>query len=635
LGGGYSRAWMEGFHIYCEPRALELSWPGPRSGRSLTGIARNAHLCAVLLGRLHYRSKLIGELRRECGPLTEDNDADLCLAVYRHRGLDGIGRLEGDFSLALWDGGLEQIVLSRDPMGAYPLFWAVRDNIFEASTSITALKSNDFTLDPSYIAEYLSLPFPAIQEVPSPLCVYKDVRRVMPGEVLVLRPEADEPQVHASWHWRERITEPAGETFEDISDEFSGLIRGAVEQRMGTATAAHFSGGMDSTSIALIARDVAASKRPDATVHALSLIYERVETLKRETQYIDGALDGQKGIVVHRVEADGLLPYDRVSEAVCPDEPYAGLFDLSKDATLVETACALGADTILAGHGGDDVFDVLPFHMADAVKDWRIRGAWRDATAWGRALEQDSWQIFRRFALEPCLPVSLQGGLASLLRRGAVGWRSQKPGTIAPWIRPEFARSHGLYERSLSHLREAYSSCGSVSLSLAVAAARGLAGGGHRPTLGTPRGIRFAFPFMDPRIVSLGLGVRMKHQTRAGEQKPLLAHAMRDVLPQTIRKRRGKGNFNEVYYRGISRNLASLETLIEAPAVLELGIFDQETLIACMHQTAMGADHAPCAAMRLDATLSLLMWLSMRERAGARESFSQTIRIPTTAEQEL
>ncbi|HEU4752407.1 MAG TPA: hypothetical protein VFU47_04790, partial [Armatimonadota bacterium] len=82
---------------------------------------------AVLLGRLYYRQELLGALRRDLpGPLAEAarrNDAALALAAYRCLGIAGLGRLEGDFSLAIWDGERRELIGARDPVGGYPLFW--------------------------------------------------------------------------------------------------------------------------------------------------------------------------------------------------------------------------------------------------------------------------------------------------------------------------------------------------------------------------------------------------------------------------------------------------------------------------------------------------------------------------------
>ena len=62
-------------------------------------------------------------------------------------------------------------------------------------------------------------------------------------------------------------------------------------------------------------------------------------------------------------------------------------------------------------------------------------------------------------------------------------------------------------------------------------------------------------PFLDPRVFSLGLGTLSRVRPQPGAQKPILAAAMRGILPECILNRPGKGHFNEAYYMGLSRNL--------------------------------------------------------------------------------
>ncbi len=604
-----------GFSVRGGARGVEFSFYAASSADSqpLTCFARTPHGCAAMIGRVHYRDELSSALAYDRSAERPASDAALALAAYEKWGSAGLQRLEGDYALVMWDARTNCLLAARDPLGGFPLFWEKRNGSFAVSTAMEPLlRARSPTLNLDFLAEYLSLPSLAIQELPIEACAYAGVRRVMPGCVLGMDVTSGSVRVQSSWDWLERIADPGTDRMEEIAEQFSRLIREAVRERMGRRTAAHFSGGMDSTAVALVARDWLRSRTGEAPLHALSLIYDRLASLKRETAFIDAALAQQRDMTVHRIAADGLLAYDGLADEPVPDEPFPGLFDRAKDHAMISKAATLGVDTILTGQGGDSVFDILPFHMADMLGAGRLRSAWREARAWGSAMNQDSWRILRDLALTPMLPISLQGGVRSMLRHGMVGWRHQKQGTVAPWILPEFARSQGLYERSLAHLRRLYRTCRPLGLSAAVASARGLAGDGLRWALAAPRGIMVAHPYIDSRILSLGLGTRLRYRPEPGKHKPLLAHAMRDVLPETIRTRLGKNNFNEVYYRGLRRNLPVLESLIRQPWVSDLGFIDRDELSACLRRVALAGDQSAAGAMRLDSTLSLLTWVSLR-----------------------
>ena len=188
-------------------------------------------------------------------------------------------------------------------------------------------------------------------------------------------------------------------------------------------------------------------------------------------------------------------------------------------------------------------------------------------------------------------------------------------------------------ERGLAQLDRLYRGCRPVGLSVSLASVRGLAADRRRWGL-APRGIMLCHPFMDPRILSLALGVRLRYRPDAEEQKPLLAHAMRDVLPPEILHRRGKVNYSEVYYRGLARNLPALEDLIRTSRIGEFDLIDRNVLIDCLRQTALGCEASPARAVQLNLTLSLLTWLSIREKAPpSRELPGETICLPVTGPQ--
>jgi asparagine synthase (glutamine-hydrolysing) len=92
----------------------------------------------------------------------------------------------------------------------------------------------------------------------------------------------------------------------------------------------------------------------------------------------------------------------------------------------------------------------------------------------------------------------------------------------------------------------------------------------------------------------------------------VLGEAMADILPDSIRNRRRKGHFNEVYYLGLARNLKRLEAMIRQAPIDDLGMLDKHVLIRCLQEAALGgAGVRPLH--RFNLTLSLLKWLCMQD----------------------
>ncbi len=124
-----------------------------------------------------------------------------------------------------------------------------------------------------------------------------------------------------------------------------------------------------------------------------------------------------------------------------------------------------------------------------------------------------------------------------------------------------------------------------------------------------------------------GLGINLWPHRFPGRHKPILAEAMRGVLPEPIRTRRHKGNFNEVYFLGLIRNRAQLEELVRNAPLAESDMLDREILLECLEKACLGVAGDASGQDRLNLTLSLLKWLSMHEAwANLDDSPTQTVR---------
>ena len=223
-----------------------------------------------------------------------------------------------------------------------------------------------------------------------------------------------------------------------------------------------------------------------------------------------------------------------------------------------------------------------------------------------------------------------QTGLRALVNKGYADWKHQNFWTIAPWIFPDFARRGQLRSKALHNFRRCFHAAGSAVESEALERARAAVGDCGRYYLAAPLGIVSAHPFRDLRVFSYGLGIRTRVRPEPGVQKPILAEAMRNVLPESIRQRRGKTHYNSVYYAGLARNQDYLENMIRASQVEELGLFDKAGLLSCLRQAALGIS-SPHGACSLNNTLSIVKWLQLLpEWLAHKPQPSQVIRIESS-----
>lgn len=573
----------------------------------------------ILIGRLYYRSELLADLAAAARPHSwfkecESNDAALALATYRGYGLKGIERLEGDFALGIWDATAGRLIGARDPMGGYPLFWTEQGGTIAFSTNLYELLKliPKRSVDLEYLAEYLMLPG-QVQEVNSERSVYQGIQRLPAGSILSVLVTARRIERHVYWNWLDRLIDPQTNRLEEISERYAGLLRDAVRERICGRIASHLSGGMDSTTISLIARDWIQVGIGEFPLNTLSLVYEHLPGLAGEKPYLESALRDQKGIKAHYIPADDILDFDSYTDPPPHDEPYAGLNRLSLDRATIESTIGCGANTMLTGIGADEMLIMEPFEITDYLRRGRFGAAWAEACRWARVDNCSPWTFLYSYGIANILPAWMRGGVKTALKGGYASWKNQNEWTIAPWIRQTFARRYSLRSRAIEHALRNYNLCKSPMLSFALYAIRCRIGDVNRWFIGVPRNLLIAHPFLDARVLSFSLGMKIRLKAQPEGQKPILARAMRGLLPEQIINRHGKGDFNAVYFLGIARNLQSLETMVRKAPLDDLNLLDKNVLLECLNQTALGSIGSFNRAHRLNLTLAFIKWFSMQD----------------------
>lgn len=565
----------------------------------------------VVLGRLFYRRELLDHLgaakRRD---LSCANDAALVMAAYERWGCDAFAHLEGDFSLALYDARERSILALRDPLGGQPLYYTASPTAIGVSTFLGPLLSlvPQLAISGDGLADYLLLKTYGFHQPSTAASMFEGIARVRVGELVRIALNDGTVDSTEYWRWAGAVAdmEVHEQRADDIHERFAGLLREAVRERCTEATAAHLSGGMDSTSVALLASEHAASSRP---LHTISLVYEKWHGLSRETPFLEGALQTNPRFAAHRLRADDLHDFGWFPDPPATDEPWPGLYHAVSEDAMCEEAAVAGASSMLTGAGGDEVACLMPFDVADRLREGHPWSAWRAASAWAAGKDCNVWQVLWPYGLVPTLPAALRGGLTTFLRGGHARWSDLSTFGIPPWVDREFARRHDLHERAMSCLAQARRLDPSLQVADSLDMILSRNGDMVRWYLAAPRGIHAGNPFLDPRVVLYGLAARSRTADRDRE-KSLLADAMREVLPREIRERRRKGNFNEAYFMGLSQYAEHLEAMIEHVPVDDLGFLDKAELQRCFREYRMAKARNLRASGRMTVTLAILNWLS-------------------------
>lgn len=590
--------------------AFHLFDPGKTSRNSepLVSYAKNdkESVAVVLMGQLHYREELDIRLshKLEAGLLT---DAELILELFCCEGAHGLKRLQGDFSLVLWELSQKCLMVMRDPMGYWPLYWVCVNNTIRVSTNLLALGSQLSGISPNldFLATHLMAPCHR-NELPLEQTALEPCRRIRPGSVQKLYLNGAF-ELLWEWDWLKQAPDLKGITLPEAAEAMTQRLQAAIQQRLHRGTVvAHLSGGMDSSAVVCLARDLLESEESVKWLHTLSVDYQ-LPSLVGERQYIEMIVKQGGPIKPHFINVDTILDFEWFQDDLpLHDEPFAFLHQISFWKLLNDAAYNLGASTILTGFGEELVFEGNQFYLADFIFRRQWLRALHEARRWAEALNGSLWSILWEYALEPVCPPELSAGIDTLLRRNWGKWPDNLGKySIPPWLKPTFADAYHLRSKSQRMMKQLFSY--PLEHRYIPTILQGCAGDWVSWFLAAPLGMTNSQPFLDSRLLTFGLALPLELRENPSMSRPVFQTAMQGILPEPIRTRKYKCDYNERYWAGLNHNLAKLEDMVRRSRIDELGIFDKEMLVRVLRDHAVGIGSVT-ATNRISNSLAVIAW---------------------------
>ncbi|MFT3989478.1 asparagine synthase-related protein [Aestuariivirga sp.] len=464
-------------------------------------------------------------------------------------------------------------------------FWREEGREVSTASTIAELLRPGDAVDPAYIASVLLMP--AADPATLDVTPYKTIHRVRAGERLVT--EDRRARVERAFDWDKAIAAADAGRAEDAPRRFRAALQEAVAREAADHWGTHVSGGIDSSSVALLAAEARA-------VEGFALVFP------------DGALGGERryadvvrsrNLRTRMIEAEGLTDFSCFKDVKPHAEPLPWLFRTGTDMALLKAAKDAGITKILTGHGADETLAAGPYEIAGFLGQGRVISAWRAAKAESEARHRGLMTALWPFGIEPLLT-------ASATFFAGRHPRFRQP----PWLRPQAARRMDWSDRAHAAAKAFH---GGARPSLHAQLAANLRNAETRwiaRELAEPLGITLVHPFLDPHVASLAAAIRLKHGQDPARQKPLLADAMRGLVPDEILDRPTKMPFNSLFYRGFSENRAMLLALADRMDGVALELFDPAPLKQAIEQAALGVEKLESLHM-LAATLSVLKWLEL------------------------
>jgi Asparagine synthase (glutamine-hydrolyzing) len=465
------------------------------------------------------------------------------------------------------------------------------------------------------VEELLALQILAPFGAPWPLsnrCLWRGVHTLAPGHRLEI--ETDGADRTVSWWTPPEPELPLAEGAGALREALTAAV--GARAVTGVSVSADLSGGMDSTSLCYLLTHLGV---PLVTFH-----HDSVDPSSEDRHWVQRCLPDLL-VTRHLVVPPGAGP-GTYAELAAPDpEPdLEAPLSMIRRATVEYTArqvAAAGSRRHIMGLGSDELFrpSLMTLHALarrHPVRSIRHIRAVRSMRRW-------SWVTTVRsmYAIEP-----YPRWLASLARQLTTErrWDAEVDWEVAPKMPPWATREAVDAARRL--LRDAAAENPEPLAGLPVqhemirlTQVNGtMIRRGSR--VGERFGVSFESPFLDDRVLETALSIRLVDRMAIGWAKPVLAAALRGVVPEDLLARKNKGDHSPELYVALRRYRRELGQLCDDSRLARLGLIDPEALRSVLF--GLHPDARPL--MPFDATLHCELWLrALSEHADV------TIPVPT------
>lgn len=572
--------------------------------------------------RLDNRAELLAVLPvRE--PPERVPDSQLMAAAYRQWGLQCVDHLLGSFAFAIWDRQANQLFCARDRIGVKPLYYHVGEDAFAFASepgALLALEAVPDGLDERRIGDFLT---GRLED--ERISFYASIERLPPAHAMIVTADGVDRWQYWDLDPTRTITLESDAAYER---EFRRLLEQAVRCRLrgpsgvagtdpertraGTSrsgtVATELSGGLDSSSITLLARELLPA---DVPLPTFSNVFESASS-SDEREFIE-PIAGRDGIVPEYVFLDErgvLTDRDRVFEFL--DVPPHNTLHFG-NWTLLNRAADAGVSVLLSGAVGDSATN----YGLGLLPQWFRTGRWRalsrELTAMSELLRISRPWAFRHHVLAPLVPPPVKRRYRRL--RGEPILETAANPTLADSfvdridLRERYRRLDTTSARiqSTDRLRQYHSlRSGRHAANLEV-----------RDRLCAAVGIEPRYPFTDARLLEFSLAIPPAQQFADGYTRSIIRRSLDDLLPPIVQWRPWKTMLNEGFWNALEREDEHLRELIAESDRID-DYVDPDALAGAYDRFAQ--EPTSTDARALWRALSLSTWLEfadVRPSAGA------------------
>ncbi len=305
-------------------------------------------VCILFNGEIYGYKRLRKDLIKRGYMFRSVSDTEVLLNAYLEWGEKFVTKIDGMFSIAVYDGRDKKIRLFRDRIGIKPLYYFYDGRNFGFASELKGIvnmcSTIRFKVDNTSIYDYINYLY-----IPEPKTLYKNVYKLLPGYCLTFDLSTKRILKNSSY-WKLIVNPIQGKQRKqsELIEELKLIIKESVEEQMiaDVSVGTFLSGGVDSGIVTY------ESSQINPQLEAFSVGFDDIQY--NELEYAHEIANAYGVRLTSQIFSRKFFRkyYTKLKEWV--DEPFG---DISVYPTYLVSKIARNKVTVvLTGDGGDEVF---------------------------------------------------------------------------------------------------------------------------------------------------------------------------------------------------------------------------------------------------------------------------------------
>lgn len=549
----------------------------------------------IFNGEIFNYIELKKDLQNKGYTFSTQSDTEVLLYAYIHYKEDCLNKLNGFFSLAIYDSHSQDLFVALDRFGVKPLYYSVYENNVYFASELKSLMHFDIPKKLNWTA--MSLYF-QLNYIPDKHSIFEHINKLKPGHYILIKKNQIEIKQWYSLPYDALAAENNTLNYQQQQDKFYQLLDDAVRLRLisDVPLGAFLSGGIDSSVI------VALASKYTSQLNTFSIGFEDASFFD-ETHYANlVAKHFNTHHTVFKLKNDDLLNslYDLLAYT---DEPFADSSALLVN--LLSKYTRQHVTVALSGDGGDELFAGYNKHYGE----WQCRnGGWK-----AKAIQHllPIWEA---------LPKSRNGKISNKIRqlqRFAEGMNVDRTERYWNWcsfvnfkeadtilrkrtqqVLPEIIETKQNFTQFITH-DGTLNDC--LRADVALVLAYDMLVKVDRMSMCNSLEVRT--PFLDYRVVEFAFSIPVSSKINAVQKKKIVQDTFKKMLPAELYNRPKKG-FEVPLLQWFKTDLKTYldKEIFDLDFIQQQQIFDInyiDTLKKQLHSNNPGDVHAKIWAMLL------------------------------------